>query len=577
MTSATGGDIKHLLDEIGLCAKAADTPREQIRELADFAETRGESLLEVLLDRGVVEEQPLAERLASLLHIPYLAEEIEEIPESILSQMSPALAGKYEVVPINEDEGRLVVACWNPFEWERWDELQHILAVPIVRSLSSRGIVRSMIKENYGLGADTIEHLVSERSDSAGQDDDWEDGGPGEEGEANEPTVINLVYQLLVDGIKAGATDIHFEPSDNRYRVRYRVDGMLEDVAVPASLNILKQAVVSRIKIMSGLDISEKRLPQDGGALISHRGHDYDLRISVLPGVYGEAVVIRVQNRDLIKLDLSDLGFKPEEQLKMGKLIERPHGLILVTGPTGSGKTTTLYTCLKKISRPETKIITIEDPVEYWMEDILQMQVNEAADFTFARALRSMLRHDPDVMLVGEIRDRETADIAIRSALTGHLVFATLHTNDAASAVTRLCDIGIEPFLVSSSIIGVFAQRLLRKICPHCRTETDIESLGEYEREILNRSDHGEVAQLWHGQGCAKCRFTGYSGRLAIGEVLINSSRIRQLIQARESADAVRDVAAEDGTRFLKDTALIAAIAGETSMSEVMRVTQEDI
>ena len=351
---------------------------------------------------------------------------------------------------------------------------------------------------------------------------------------ANEPTVVNLVNQILSEAIIAGATDVHFEPFESKFRVRYRIDGILEDVAVPASVHQLRQAVISRVKIMSNLDISEKRLPQDGRAQVSSLDREYDLRISVLPGVFGEAVVIRIQNRHVVKLELDQLGYDEVDRKTIWELINRPHGLVLVTGPTGSGKTTTLYTCLSTIRSPATKIITIEDPVEYWMEDIVQMQVHEVIGFTFARALRGMLRHDPDIMLVGEIRDRETADIGIRSSLTGHLVFATLHTNDAATAVTRMIDIGVESFLLASSLCGVLAQRLVRRLCPHCRKSLDLKKV-ENGRLVMMQAAFtpDQLACLKLGAGCERCRFTGFRGRIAIAEILVLDPEIRALVQER--------------------------------------------
>jgi type II secretory ATPase GspE/PulE/Tfp pilus assembly ATPase PilB-like protein len=305
-------------------------------------------------------------------------------------------------------------------------------------------------------------------------------------------------------------------------------------------------------------------------------GQDFDLRISVLPGIHGEAIVIRVQTRQMVSLDLDALGFEPEERAKVEHLISRPYGLMLVTGPTGSGKTTTLYTCLGQISKPEIKIITIEDPVEYWMENILQMQVHTGIGFNFALALRSMLRHDPDVLLVGEIRDRETADIAIRSSLTGHLVLATLHTNDSASAVTRLIDIGIEPFLVATSVHGILAQRLVRVICRDCKREMDVTLLSEFERQMIRHSPLVKDATLFHGQGCENCRFTGYRGRAAVGEVLVVSPAIKAMAQRSEPAEIIKDAACKEGMRTLRDGALLAAKNGKTTISEVLRVTQED-
>ena len=388
--------------------------------------------------------------------------------------------------------------------------------------------------------------------------------------------MVNLVNRILAEAIRANATDIHFEPYEDKYRVRYRIDGMLDDVSMPISMRMLKLAMVSRIKIMSHLDITQKRLPQDGRCHVSLAGRDYDLRLSILPGVYGEAVVIRLQSRDMVRLDLETLGFEPEETRKVAALVAKPYGLVLVTGPTGSGKTTTLYSCLNRISSPDKKIITIEDPVEYWMDNILQMQVHERIGFSFARALRGMLRHDPDVMLVGEIRDRETADIAVRSALTGHLVFATLHTNDAAGAVTRLVDIGIEPFLVASSVQGILAQRLVRQVCVECATELDTHSLDEFETKFLAKERLLESTALRHGQGCEQCRFTGYRGRTAIGEVLTVSKDIRQLIQEEAPVEAIKQKACEEGMRTLREISLLGLKAGKTTLLEVLRVTQED-
>ncbi|MCY2927553.1 MAG: GspE/PulE family protein [Planctomycetota bacterium] len=398
----------------------------------------------------------------------------------------------------------------------------------------------------------------------------------GEEA-ANEPTVVNFVNQVLAEAIRLNATDIHFEPYEEKYRIRYRIDGMLEDVPVPASLYAFKLAVVSRIKIMACLDITEKRLPQDGRAQVSMGNQKCDLRISILPGIHGEAIVIRIQNRQIVRLDLEALGFGEAERGKIDQLASCPYGLILVTGPTGSGKTTTLYTCLLKIRAPQIKIITIEDPVEYWMDGMLQMQMNQEVGFTFARALRSMLRHDPDVMLVGEVRDGETAEIAIRSALTGHLVLSTLHTNDAASAVTRLCDIGIEPFLLASCLRGIVAQRLVRRVCPECRIQIDPGTMDDFEIAALEAAGCGSGPTLWEARGCQACRFTGYQGRMVVAEIIGVTPSIRALIQAKAPAEQIKEQAIKDGMRTLRESALQAALSGRTTLREVLRVTQEDL
>ena len=567
--------MQDCLDQVGLCASAVGLGQERVRELADFAAQRGERLLDVLVSRGGVEEEKLSRGLGNLLGLAVLEEEVGEIPSDVLSTIPPVLAVSHQVVPLGWRDGKLRVACWDPFDWQGWDDLSYMLGQSMERVLAPRSLILRMIHANYGLGAETVARLVE-----AG-------GGEGtaavssvtdlsEHQAANEPTVVNLVNRILGEAIEAGATDVHLEPHDGRYRIRYRVDGMLEDVPTPSNIHALRMAVVSRVKIMSGLDITEKRLPQDGRSRVSLGGQNCDLRISVLPGIHGEAVVVRIQNQQAVVLDLAALGFEEHERGAIERLIRRPHGLFLATGPTGSGKTTTLYTCLLKVRSPQIKIVPIEDPVEYWMDGVLQMQVHEEIGFTFGRALRSMLRHDPDVMLVGEIRDLETAEIAIRSALTGHLVLASLHTNDAASAVTRLCDIGIEPFLVASSVQGILAQRLVRKVCPHCRQELSPEALEAMSGGLLGDWPVELRGGSVHGRGCERCRFTGFSGRMAVGEVLTVSSSIRRLVQQNASPDMVKEAACREGMRLLRDNALRAVSAGRTSVSEVLRVTQED-
>lgn len=564
-------------DELSLCMKASGLDKAVVTELCGFAREKKLSLIEALVQHRGVEERAFTQKLAQLMGLPSLTEKEEKIPDDVLMKVSPSLAIRYHVIPLAEENGILKLACWNPFDWQKWDELCHFLEVPIEMTLCPHSVIYQMLKANYGLGADTVDRLLSARSEK----DPAVSGNLlttnlSEEEIANEPTVVNFVNKILMEAIRVNATDIHFEPYEGKFRVRYRVDGMLEDVSVPASIKRLAHAIVSRVKIMSHLDITEKRLPQDGRSQVSLGGQDYDLRISILPGIYGEAIVIRVQSRQMVRLDLDTLGFTNVEKDRIRQLIARPYGLILVTGPTGSGKTTTLYTCLSKINNPDTKIITIEDPVEYWMEDILQMQVHDEIGFSFARALRGILRHDPDVLLIGEIRDRETADIAVRSSLTGHLVFATLHTNDAAGALPRIMDIGIEPFLLASSINGVIAQRLVRTLCSHCKTEDTGDSLNEFERQLLEDMHFKHPVKLWKGRGCEKCRFTGYRGRTAIGEILMVTPLIKQLIQQRQPAEVIKKQAYQEGMRTLRESALVAVSNGLTTMAEVTRVTQDE-
>ncbi len=562
MSSDNGQPVLVIHDEATLCAKACGMEPARVNELAGFARERGLSLVRTIVERGGVDEAALMKGLAEQLGVSHQNEAIQ-VDDAVLSAVSATLATRHHVIPLGwTPDGRLRLGCAEPFNWRQWDELTQLLDSPIEKVLCPHAVIDRMLTTHYGLGADTVERLVGDRQEAV-QTIDAVSTDLSEEQAANEPTVVNLVNRILAEAIRAGATDIHFEPYDSRYRVRYRIDGMLEEVSMPVSVKLLKLALVSRIKIMANLDITEKRLPQDGRAQVSLSGQSYDLRVSVLPGVFGEAVNIRLQTRSMVTLRLEDLGFEQSERIKIEKLIQQPHGLVLVTGPTGSGKTTTLYTCLGQINKPDTKIITVEDPVEYWTENILQMQVKEEVGFTFARALRSILRHDPDVVLVGEIRDRETAEIAIRASLTGHLVFATLHTNDAASAVTRLIDIGIEPFLVSSSVSGIIAQRLARNVCPHCKRQVEAQGLAD-------------LPVSWLGAGCERCRFTGYRGRTAVAEVLQVTPPIRELIQQRHTADRIKEAAIEEGMRTLRDAAVEAVRTGRTSVAEMVRVTMED-
>ncbi len=377
---------------------------------------------------------------------------------------------------------------------------------------TSEAIAQAM-RRHYGVGAETIEQLVSrgeatQEEEAAGQDLD-------DESAAKNASVIKLVDQVLKDAIQQRATDIHYEPFEEELRVRYRIDGVLREAGVPPAARHFRHAIVSRAKIMANLDVAERRLPQDGRAQVNVDCQTYDLRVSILPTPHGEALNFRILPRNRTLEDLGLLGFEGQEQGGLERLIEKPHGIILVTGPTGSGKTTTLYTVLKMLNRAETKILTIEDPIEYRMRGLVQMQANAEIGFTFGRALRSILRHDPDVILIGEIRDYESAEITIRTALTGHLVFSTLHTNDAPTAMGRLTDMGVEPFLIASSVEGVLAQRLVRLVCPACR------QWYEAEEGVLRQlgPEAAGIAQLARGSGCRECRFTGYLGRTCISEL----------------------------------------------------------
>jgi len=391
---------------------------------------------------------------------------------------------------------------------------------------------------------------------------------------AEDASIIKFVNQVLSEAVKERATDIHLEPFQNELRTRYRIDGILYDINIPETIKYFHQAIVSRVKIMSELNIAEHRLPQDGRIKIKINESELDLRVSTIPTAFGEAVHIRLLSPQFF-LELDNLGFLPEDLRIVESMIKRPHGVIFVTGPTGSGKSTTLYAALARINSSAVKIITIEDPIEYQLRGVNQIQVNPKIGFTFATGLRHMLRHDPDVMMVGEVRDYETAEIAIRAALTGHLVFSTLHTNDAAGAVTRLLDMGIEPFLVSSSLECLIAQRLVRRICPKCKVPL------KNSRELIEQiaRDTGAAADnivIYEGKGCQECRFTGFRGRTAIHEVLVINQPIRNLILEHASSQQIKQKAVALGMRSLRQSGLKKVLEGETTYTEVIRVTQQE-
>ena len=565
----------NILSEIEICAIASNLTTDRIKDIDSFAKNRNQKLIPTLIEREKIDEHSFFQNVSNLLGFKYTPDQDTQAqPEAILA-IEPTIATSYQIMPIEFVDDTLHIACSTPFDWQTWDELEHILCRKIQKVLCTQQTLDRLLKSSYGIGAETIDRLLASKNDTSNELKTHITTDLSDEDAANEPTVVNFINQIILEAISNDATDIHFEPYDSKYRIRYRIDGSLENIPVPTSINTLKQALVSRIKIMANLDITEKRLPQDGRAQVTLRGIEFDLRISILPGIFGEAANIRIQRRQMVKLDLLSLGFHEDEQQKINNLISRPHGLILVTGPTGSGKTTTLYTCLSQINTPDTKIITVEDPVEYWMEDILQLQVQDNIGFSFASALRSILRHDPDVMLVGEIRDAVSADIAIRSSLTGHLVFASLHTNDAAGAVSRLIDIGIEPFLAASSISGIIAQRLVRNICKHCKIPVPKDSFNDLELSLLSSVGITDPTTLLVGKGCDQCRYTGYSGRSAISEVLPITEKLRQLIQERANADTLQKLAVSEGMRTLQQSALLAVKAGKTTITEVLRVTQD--
>jgi type II secretory ATPase GspE/PulE/Tfp pilus assembly ATPase PilB-like protein len=544
---------------------------EQLEVARSEANKQRISLRDSILRLGIVSESQLLVAAAERMGVPFSAISPEDIQEEAVAAITANIASHYGIFPVRITDDTLLVATCDPFNPELASEIQLVLdnSHRLEFMLSTAESIQKAIRKSYGLGAATVEQMVSREavSEHAAAKEDLMD-----EGKAREASVIKLVNQLLADAINNGATDIHIEPYESDLKVRYRIDGVLHDAGIPGTVRYFREGITSRIKIISGLDIAEKRLPQDGRAQVDVANHKFDLRISILPTRYGEAINIRVLPQSVLISDLPSLGMAPREVDKLSRLIRRPHGIVLVTGPTGSGKTTTLYTCMNILKTTDTKILTIEDPIEYDMPGIVQMQVHPEIGFTFARALRSMLRHDPDIMLVGEIRDLETAETAIRTALTGHLVFSTLHTNDAASAVTRLLDMGIEPYLVASSVEAVLAQRLVRVICASCKERCELDP--EVGTAVRSLAQLDEVPVAYRGRGCPKCRFTGYRGRTVITELLLLSDRIRELTVSRRHANEIDAQARREGMTSLFLSGLEKARQGITTYDEILKATK---
>ncbi len=526
-----------------------------------------EPLVQVLAKLGLVTERELAARLAELLHMPLVR--VDEYPEHWLARdrLAPAFLRRHHCVVLAEDEKRLTVAMADPLDAQVLRALHLAVGGPVV----PRVAVPTELEAALEAMTDAPGEAEAAHPESSG-DLVYEADAARLRELASEAPVVKLVAKLMQRAVELGASDIHVEPFEERLRFRLRIDGVLREVdSRPVAL---ASAVISRIKILADLNIAERRLPQDGRFKVRALGRDIDLRISTVPALYGESVVIRLLNRGDVALDFAALGYGEELVAELEELLEHPHGIVLVTGPTGSGKTTTLYAALTRLNTDERKILTVEDPVEYNLEGINQIQVKPQIGLTFASALRSILRQDPDVIMIGEMRDRETAEIAVQSALTGHLVLSTLHTNDAVSSVTRLLDMGVEDYLVNSSVVAVVAQRLVRRICPHCRVAAPAPA-ALVQRWRLDALAGGVTPMLTHGAGCGHCEGTGYQGRTAVAEVLRLTDTIRELIYKRADAAKLLRAARDEGMQTMMEMGLRRALAGETTLDEVLRVTRE--
>lgn len=545
---------------------------EQLEGLLKEQGVGQEFICTTLVKQGLASEEKAFGALSRRLGIPYCQIRTRSIASSVVQKVPVRFASHYTVMPLEFDGAALVVAMANPLDIRTLDDLSLLLGCPVKGVFASETDIREAIRVYYGVGAETLERIADQTplvQEVSLQQEEAQDLDKM----AEDASIVKFVNQILGEAIKDRATDVHLEPFQDELRIRFRIDGVLYPITTPAGIRHFHLAVVSRIKVMAHVNIAEHRLPQDGRIKIQVGPEELDVRVSVLPTTFGEAVHIRLLNPRSF-LELERLGLLPADLSIIESVIHKAHGVIFVTGPTGSGKTTTLYAALARINSPSTKIITIEDPIEYQLKGVTQLQVIPRIGFDFSAGLRHMLRHDPDVMMVGEVRDYETAEIATRAALTGHLVFSTLHTNDAAGAVTRLLDMGIEPFLVSSSLECLIAQRLVRVICPQCKAAQDpsIEIPGKI-RELLAGYP---AAVLCEGKGCQACRFTGYLGRTGIYEVLQVTPAIREMVLDRASSHQIKQKAIQQGMRTLRDDGLQKVAQGITTLSEVTRVTQQE-
>jgi type IV pilus assembly protein PilB len=540
------------------------------------ADTSGKSLQQILIERRLIPEKDLLGILAAKLKFPYLNLKETSIDKLIIDKVPIKIAIYYKFIPVQLQDRVLTIAVSSPLDIKTQDEIRTQLGFDIAIAFCCHDDIQEALKKYYGLAADTLDKISStavKEQTISGQftQETVEDI----EKLAEDASVVRLVNQIILEGWKKRATDIHIEPYRQDVALRYRIDGLLYDANVGPEVRNFLNAIISRIKIMSNLNIVERRLPQDGRAIVKVQEQVLDLRISTIPTPFGESVVVRILPTQML-FNLEKLGFSKRDLQILEGLILKPHGIIFVTGPTGSGKTTTLYACLNKINTRERKIVTIEDPIEYEMAGITQIQVMPEIGLDFARGLRSILRHDPDVIMVGEVRDLETAEIAIRVALTGHLVFSTLHTNDAASGITRLIDIGVEPYLLSSSVEAFIAQRLIRVNCSECKYEDNKVALALKEVIANDLGIKSAEIKIFRGKGCPVCNFTGFFGRTAIYEIIFIDEAIQDLIVKKTPSGQIKKVAVSRGMRTLRQDGWQKVILGITTPEEVMKVTSAE-
>ncbi|WP_020469026.1 GspE/PulE family protein [Zavarzinella formosa] len=591
-----------LIERLRENGQLSDTDAKRAEEL--HAQDPNRPLHELMIEKGIGSEMQILTALGEEFGLEFVDLSHTIISAETLSVMPTKIVHRKGLMPISRNNGTLVVATSNPYDVNTLDELQTLTGLEITPVLGSQREISRLIKHHFGVGGETVQALVQERDDV-----ELLEGIEADDSElakqAQEASVVKLVNEILIEAINERASDIHVEPEENAIRIRYRIDGLLQTQMLPPEINRFASAIISRIKIMSRLNIAEKRLPQDGRIKMRVQGREVDVRVSIIPMIHGEGIVMRLLDKGRMVFNLANCGMLPPIHRTFKKLIDLPHGIVLVTGPTGSGKSTTLYSALNEIKDEVTKIITVEDPVEYQQPGISQIQTHAKIGLTFATALRSILRHDPDVILIGEMRDKETSDAAIQASLTGHMVFSTLHTNDSPSAFTRLIDIGVEPFLVASTVEGIMAQRLVRTICKDCKTEY-VPEMDDLPIDFPHRERFGDMsnaeptpldARMQHaiqdlispdkplegkpkihkGLGCRACRQSGYRGRTGIHELLINSDVLRDLVVNRANANLIRLEAMKAGMLTLRQDGWLKVLRGSTTIDEVNRTTAGDM
>ena len=547
-------------------------------EVPRLAEARSANnnrpLHELAIERGLCKEEDVMATLAEEFGMEYVDLSTYTIDPEVIKNVPLKLVHRRTIMPLARENGTLTIATGDPYDVNALDELHTLTGLHIIPVLASPREIARLIKQHFGVGGETVTSMMADRADEVELLEGLEADDSEAAKMAQEASVVKLVNEILIEAANERASDIHIEPEEGSLRIRYRIDGLLQTQPMPPEITRFQAAIISRLKIMSRLNIAEKRLPQDGRIKMRVQNREIDVRVSIIPMIHGEGIVMRLLDKGRMVFNLANVGMLPDTYKTFKQIIDRPHGIVLVTGPTGSGKSTTLYSALNEIKDETMKIITVEDPVEYQQPGISQIQVHAKIGMTFANALRSILRHDPDVVLIGEMRDMETAEAAIQASLTGHLVFSTLHTNDSPSAFTRLIDMGIEPFLVASTVEGVMAQRLVRTICPDCKIEYKPE---HHEIPADFPMPESGPLKLWKGAGCRACRNSGFRGRSGIYELMVTGDTIRDMCVERVNASVIRNQAIKEGMLTLRKDGWRKVLMGKTTLEEVGRVTAGDI